>query len=276
MSKRRRTNPNNKFVMLERWFWRCPAWQALPHPARSLYCELELLYDGKNNGDIGLGVRRASELLDCSINHVRKMFAELEDKGFTAAVQRGAFAWKSRHTTTWRLTRYECKGKPSTSEFMRWRPSERQKSVSPRDTDGITTRCRDGAETPPTVSPRDTVKADSGGSTVSPRDTQYSIPPTPLSKTKPKRALVRTAPPTASPHAQVSFAPKGNRQAKADWLRSHLEAGTLTTEAVARALEIEPGQVAPIAAGKVELAGTSWRKLGALVGARMNLERRNR
>jgi hypothetical protein len=63
MSKRRRTNPNNKFVMLERWFWRCPAWQALSHPARSLYVELELLYSGSNNGGLFLSIRDAAKLL---------------------------------------------------------------------------------------------------------------------------------------------------------------------------------------------------------------------
>ena len=81
MSKRRRTNPNNKFVMLERWFLATPAWQALPHAARSLYVELELEYKGPescNNGKIKLSVRQAAERLSCSINFASKMFAELE------------------------------------------------------------------------------------------------------------------------------------------------------------------------------------------------------
>ena len=82
MSKRRRTIPNNTFVMIARWFWRCPAWQALPHPARSLYIELEMLFDGKgNNGDLQMGVRRAMRLIGCSFNFTRKMFAELETRG---------------------------------------------------------------------------------------------------------------------------------------------------------------------------------------------------
>jgi hypothetical protein len=65
--------PNNKFVMIERWFWRTPAWNALPHAARSLYVEIEMLYTGSNNGEIALGVRKAAELISCSINYTRKM-----------------------------------------------------------------------------------------------------------------------------------------------------------------------------------------------------------
>ena len=71
MSKRRRVNPSNKFVMIERWLWRCPAWQALDL-ARSLYIELEMLYCGTDNGEIPLGVRKATELLGCSFNHARE------------------------------------------------------------------------------------------------------------------------------------------------------------------------------------------------------------
>jgi hypothetical protein len=202
MSKRRRTNPNNKFVMLERWFWRCPAWQALPHPARSLYIELELLFTGNNNGDIGLGVRKAMELIGCSFNFTRKMFAELEEKGFARPAQRGAFSWKSRHTTTWILTRYECKGKPATSEFMRWRPPEKQKSDSPRASDGRSTRVRGDPKVPLTDAPQESVKADFDPLSDAPQESLYSIPPIPFSKTAPKRTLTQAAPPSAGPHAQ--------------------------------------------------------------------------
>jgi hypothetical protein len=261
MSKRRRLNPSNKFVMLERWFWRCPAWQALPHPARSLYIELELLYCGTNNGDISLGVRKAAELLGCSINHTTKMFSELEAKGFIRAAQRGSFNWKTGRATTWILTRYEYHGKPPTTDFMRYhavsaRPTgqtieipglpQKQNAVSPRASDGLTRKDRDDGRPPPTVSPRETVSADSGVATVSPRETgivYHSLP-------------------------QTERAPRGSTQAKEEWLRAHLADGSLTVQAVASELGIPPEQVEPIAAGKITLGNQSWRKLAELVARR--------
>jgi hypothetical protein len=161
MSKRRRANPSNKFVMLERWFCRCPAWRVLPHAARSLYIELELLYCGTNNGEIRLGVRKAMELLGCSFNHVRKMFAELEAKGFVRVAQRGAFNWKSGHATTWILTKHDYQGKPATSDFMRWQPPEKQKTDAHRASDGRTQSVRDQPWNRPTDAHRASVKADS-------------------------------------------------------------------------------------------------------------------
>jgi len=137
MSKRRRTNPNNKFVMIERWFWRCPAWQALPHAARSLYIELEMRFTGQNNGDLELSVRRAMELIGCSYNYTSKMFGQLEDKGFIKARQRGSFTWKARHSTMWILTLHEYLGRDPTKDFMKWQPPKKQNTDSPQESEAL-------------------------------------------------------------------------------------------------------------------------------------------
>jgi hypothetical protein len=99
------------------------------------------------------------------------MFAELETKGFIKARQRGSFGWKARHSTTWILTLHEYLGREPTKTFMQWTQPEIQKPVSPGDTDGITGRYRGRPKTPLTVSPGDTVKAESEGRSVSPGDT---------------------------------------------------------------------------------------------------------
>jgi hypothetical protein len=166
MSKRRRTNPNNKFVMLERWFWRCPAWQALPHAARSLYIELEMRFTGQNNGDIELSVRRAMELIGCSYNYTSKMFGQLEDKGFIKARQRGSFSWKARHSTMWILTLHEYLGREPTKDFMKWQPPKqntgspkKQKPDSPQESDGLSARVRGASNCSVTDSPQESEKA---------------------------------------------------------------------------------------------------------------------
>jgi hypothetical protein len=162
MSKRRRTNPANKFVMIERWFWRCDAWQALPHPARSLYIELELRFTGTNNGDLELSVRSAMELIGCSFNFTRKMFSDLEEKGFIKARQRGSFGWKARHSTTWILTLHEYLGRSPTKDFMQWKETEIQKPDAPRASDGRSTCVRGAQKHPLTDAPQASVKANSG------------------------------------------------------------------------------------------------------------------
>ena len=48
-------------------------------------------------------------------------------------------------------------------------------------------------------------------------------------------------------------------------MRSHLESGPLTPEAVADVLAIRPNEVESIAAGKTELGQFGWRKIAALV-----------
>jgi hypothetical protein len=61
-------------------------------------------YNGQNNGQISLSVRQAASEIGCCLNHAADLLHELEEAGFIAATQRGAFSWKKRHATTWRLT----------------------------------------------------------------------------------------------------------------------------------------------------------------------------
>jgi hypothetical protein len=135
MSKRRRTNPNNKFVMLERWFWRCPAWQALPHPARSLYIELEMLFTGSNNGELYLSTRDAAKLLRTGVRQARSAFHHLEAGGFIRATRKGSRTRRGeqRLATTWCLTKHpdDVSSKPATSEFMK--PPQKNPTESPED-----------------------------------------------------------------------------------------------------------------------------------------------
>jgi hypothetical protein len=91
------------------------------------------------------------------------------------------------------------------------------------------------------------VKADSGTSSVSHRDTSI---------------VYHCYPSAARPH---KGAPKATQRVKASWLSEQLAAGIITADAVAATLAIEPEQVQPIANGKIAIANSSWDKLGALV-----------
>src|SRR5262249_22348580 len=48
----------------------------------------------------------------------------LQERGFIVAMTKGAFSWKKRHATEWRLTEHVCNvsGHGPTSEYRNWRP----------------------------------------------------------------------------------------------------------------------------------------------------------
>lgn len=59
---------------------------------------------------------------------------ELQDRGFIECVTPGAFSRKIRHAAEWRLTHLVCdaSGRLPGKPFMRWRPTEKQNTVSIR------------------------------------------------------------------------------------------------------------------------------------------------
>ena len=59
-------------VRLYGWLLKSPAYLSLGCPARALLVEITSLYNGRNNGQIGLSVRRASE--QCNIARGRPRY----------------------------------------------------------------------------------------------------------------------------------------------------------------------------------------------------------
>jgi hypothetical protein len=64
-----------------------PAWLALSYGARCLYVLLKSYYNGKNNGRIYIGVRRAAKELGAGRASAERWFHELHEKGFIRATQ---------------------------------------------------------------------------------------------------------------------------------------------------------------------------------------------
>jgi hypothetical protein len=276
MSKRRRTNPNNKFVMLERWFLATPAWQALPHAARSLYVELELEYKGPescNNGKIKLSVRQAAERLSCSINFASKMFAELEDKGFIKVNQRGSFSWKVKHSTTWILTKHPCGSRPPTADFMKWQPAPqnlklgitgKDRSVSRGETENAETDVSDITS----VSRGETENADSDPFSVLPHDTVYSLPPLPFEESASEEsASEKSEPQSQTALARLSKWPKAQKRF-GPWLAARRNELGIQMRDLADVLGIKASDLYDIETGAVGLGGGSQRKAVAYLKER--------
>jgi hypothetical protein len=230
-----------------------------------------MLYTGSNNGEIGLSVRQAARLLHCSVTFARRMFAELEGKGFVRPNQRGAFKWKARHSTTWILTLHEYQGRPGSKEFMQWKPPEKQNSVPPRDTDGATPWHRGTVETASTVLRHGTEKPDSDPLSCHHVIHSIVIPPTSSSQIEPDFESANAA--AGAPCVAWGGTMPRSRQQKATWLFKQLEAGHVTGEALANAFGLDPEDprtadaFIAIFEGKRDITRTQWQRCLSAVGA---------
>lgn len=126
-----RSEGSGRFVQLHLWLLRSAAWQSLSPPARSIYVELGALYNGSNNGELYLSVRKAARLINVSKTTAARGFKELTGSGFIRPRQEGAFDWKARHATSWILTEHSFAGHLATKEFMRWQPEKKKNTVPP-------------------------------------------------------------------------------------------------------------------------------------------------
>lgn len=108
------------------WMWRSAAWRSLSCQERVAYTEIEMRFNGGNNGRIALGARSLAEAANMSKTTAVKCFATLQDRGFVECTTPGGFSRKNPHAAEWRLTRAKCDatGGPPTKAFMRWKPAD--------------------------------------------------------------------------------------------------------------------------------------------------------
>ncbi|WP_247872611.1 MarR family transcriptional regulator [Brucella sp. 2280] len=135
MANKYKRKGKSKFIMIEGYVKRSPAWKALTPIERSAYLEVKWRFDGMNNGRIGLGCRELADELGMSRNTADRALDRLAEIGFIAKAKPSAFNVKNRSVTEWRLTEYRCDvtGELPTKDFMRWEPKEKTQS-HPRDT----------------------------------------------------------------------------------------------------------------------------------------------
>ena len=117
-----RSHEDLKHVRLHRWLVESSAYRSLPPAARSALVELYLLYNGVNNGEIAMSVRKLGERLGIHKDTANKALKELEDKGFIRIAQKGSFEWKELNASTYILTEFSYRGEGPTKNFMRWQP----------------------------------------------------------------------------------------------------------------------------------------------------------
>jgi hypothetical protein len=124
-----RSERDAQHVRFYHWMLDSPAYRDLRPISRALLIEMARLYNGWNNGEIGLGERQAAKLLGMTDRAaVRRALADLQAHGFIAKTKPSGFSMKVRgpqRATEWRLEwlPMERRGQapiPATKTFMRW------------------------------------------------------------------------------------------------------------------------------------------------------------
>lgn len=145
IDKTGRSVESQKHVRLYERMLASPAYRSLSLAGRAALLEFNRIYNGANNGEIAMSVRRLASLLGVANNTANKAIWELEEKGFVRLVQPASFAWKKRRASTYVLTQHPFRDEPATKDFMRWRPGKgfpskgKNSSVSNSETHGLNT-----------------------------------------------------------------------------------------------------------------------------------------
>lgn len=133
----KRHNPKGRstterFISLPHWMLNHRAWLSLSPVERCTLLEVMRLYNGANNGRLGLSNRVAAERIGCSKDTAGRALRTLVERGFIEVAERGRFDRKSPHATEFRLTLYGCDrtGQLASKAFARWVPGEPPKSVA--------------------------------------------------------------------------------------------------------------------------------------------------
>lgn len=133
--KVRRAAHGPPFIQLHHYLVDSVAWHELSHVARSAYIELWRVYNGINNGTLGMSVRRLAHMLPCSPTTAKRALDELEQRGFIVPVRIGTFSRKDGMATEYRMTSFRCdvSGQPPTKDFdpgKRWNGKSEKRPVT--------------------------------------------------------------------------------------------------------------------------------------------------
>ncbi|MEY4249015.1 MAG: hypothetical protein RJA87_648 [Pseudomonadota bacterium] len=115
------------FVQIHNYLLDSLAGRSLTPQAVAVYLRLACLYNGSNNGRLGLSVRAAAEHANIAKDTASRALKELSAKGFIETATKGAFSVKLKRATEWRLTNFRCDvtGSQPTKAFLKWQPAEK-------------------------------------------------------------------------------------------------------------------------------------------------------
>jgi hypothetical protein len=120
MAKRAAAEHHDRYFQVHHFMAKTDAWRALTAPARAVYIQIGLRYNGGNNGKIPYSVRDAASECILAINTASRAFKELIALGFIEETRHGGLSRKTRVASEWRLTAFKCNltNSPKSCLFM--------------------------------------------------------------------------------------------------------------------------------------------------------------
>lgn len=124
-----RSKGDGGFIRLMHHMVETPAWRSLPVYERAAYVEIAQLYNGSNNGYLGMGVRRLADRLNVSPNKAAWCIQTLIERGFIEVTEQSGYSRKDRKQSEFRLTQYRCDRTHhiGSRAFQNWRETEPEK-----------------------------------------------------------------------------------------------------------------------------------------------------
>lgn len=128
MSKKRKIQkrgPEDYFIQVPTQWIQNPheSWLSLHYGARNLWLVLCSFYNGRNNGEIYMSIRKAAKLLGASNTSVEKWFIQLQDRGYIHLQEGGHLGVNGKGIANkWRLTHIGYRGLQPTKDFLQWKP----------------------------------------------------------------------------------------------------------------------------------------------------------
>jgi IclR helix-turn-helix domain len=131
-NRHRRKGSLGSFVALPKYLLQSLAWRTLKPVPRAAFVELVDIYNGVNNGWLGMSVRNLATAINVSRATAARALQELTERGFIEQTRRSAFSCKVRLPSEWRLTLHRCdrSGELPSKAFTRWRPEEQNTGSS--------------------------------------------------------------------------------------------------------------------------------------------------
>jgi hypothetical protein len=115
-----RSKGSGKYVQVHEYIMRCYAWKRLSPIARCAWLEINLIYNGSNNGRIGVSARQLAERLDVGKTAAANAIIDLMKWGFLDCVKASDFSRK-KEASEYRLTHLPCDvaGEIASKRFLR-------------------------------------------------------------------------------------------------------------------------------------------------------------
>lgn len=127
-----RSKGDGGFIRLMHQMIETPAWRSLPVYERAAYVEIAQLYNGSNNGYLGMGVRRLADRLNVSPNKAAWCIQTLIERGFIEVTEQSGYSRKDRKQSEFRLTQYRCDRTHhiGSRAFQTWQEPEADKKTT--------------------------------------------------------------------------------------------------------------------------------------------------